>query len=608
MLIPKLNFLESTSLLLVFMLLVLMLLVPASGSAEPASEVTKTLQRPRMTVDTEFVASRGQSRKVHEGDDLQAALNGAEAGDTLILDAGASFVGTFTLPAKSGNEWIVVRSSASEVDHSAVSRSLPLHNAKDKPIALPSPGFRVDPSYSHLMPTIIVGGEVGIVAAPGAHHYRFIGIEIRAAETGEHFKDKTRPRQTKGAERERSVQPTHQTLVSLGSVKMTLEQLPHHIIFDRCFLRGNSSQGTLRGIAMNSRHTAVIDSYLADFKSVGFDSQAIAGWAGPGPFKIENNYLEGAGENVMFGGGTPGISGLVPSDIEIRRNYFYKPLSWKIGHPQYAGTPWTIKNLFELKNARRVVVEGNIFENSWLHAQDGFAVLLTVRTENDKVAWAAVEDVLFTNNVIRNSGAGINVLGVDDNSAHGNGHTWRIEIKNNLFTQIGGEEWGSGVLFQLLDQMHHISIDHNTALQSGSIAFGERAPLTGFVFSNNIVLHNDYGFIGSGSGVGNPSLERYFPNASLLGNVIAGGPADAYPKNNYFPESLNQAGFMNQAEGDFRLKESSPYKHAATDGTDIGVNFKTLCAALGSAWPAVVACTSGKTVSTEHILSKGDKP
>src|SRR5690606_23447694 len=98
-----------------------------------------------------------------------------------------------------------------------------------------------------------------------------------------------------------------------------------------------------------------------DFMEVGNDSQAIAGWNGPGPFKIVNNYLEGAGENIMFGGATPRIEGLVPADIVIRGNHFHKPLRWRIGDPSYEGIPWSVKNLFELKNARRVVIDGNIF-------------------------------------------------------------------------------------------------------------------------------------------------------------------------------------------------------------------------------------------------------
>ena len=67
------------------------------------------------------------------------------------------------------------------------------------------------------------------------------------------------------------------------------------IVVDRCYLHGDPRKGTRRGIALNARRAAVVDSYLADFKEAGADSQAIAGWNGPGPFAITNNYLEAAG-------------------------------------------------------------------------------------------------------------------------------------------------------------------------------------------------------------------------------------------------------------------------------------------------------------------------
>src|SRR5207302_1285194 len=139
-------------------------------------------------------------------------------------------------------------------------------------------------------------------------------------------------------------------------------------------------RGGRRGIAMNSAATAVIDSALWGFTEVGADAQAIASWSGTGPFKIVNNYLEASGENVMFGGDGPSILNLVPADIEVRGNYFFKPLTWKVGDPSYAGVAWTVKNLFELKNAQRVLLDGNIFEHNWVGAdQHGAAVLFTVR-------------------------------------------------------------------------------------------------------------------------------------------------------------------------------------------------------------------------------------
>src|SRR5215216_3864524 len=43
--------------------------------------------------------------------DLQKALDQARPGDTIILQAGAVYEGPFTLPAKSGNEFITIQSS-----------------------------------------------------------------------------------------------------------------------------------------------------------------------------------------------------------------------------------------------------------------------------------------------------------------------------------------------------------------------------------------------------------------------------------------------------------------------------------------------------------------
>lgn len=49
---------------------------------------------------------------VPSGGDFQAALNAAQPGDTIVLQAGATYVGSFTLPVKSGTEYITVQTSA----------------------------------------------------------------------------------------------------------------------------------------------------------------------------------------------------------------------------------------------------------------------------------------------------------------------------------------------------------------------------------------------------------------------------------------------------------------------------------------------------------------
>src|SRR5260370_21827542 len=100
----------------------------------------------------------------------------------------------------------------------------------------------------------------------------------------------------------------------------------------------------------------------------------------------------------MFGGADPKAPGLLRADIEIRKNHLFKPLSWKADDPSFAGTQWTVKNLLELKNAQRVLVDGNLLQNNWTQAQTGVAVLFTPRNQDGTAPFSAVRDVTFTNN------------------------------------------------------------------------------------------------------------------------------------------------------------------------------------------------------------------
>jgi hypothetical protein len=511
-----------------------------------ASALAAAPEPPRQFVDTTYVPPTGQTIVVDSGGSFQAALDMAQPGDMISLRAGATFVGPFTLPVKSGTGWIIVRTSAPDA-------------------GLPPPGVRITPAYASAMPKIVSADSGGaIVTAPGAHHFRFIGVEFTVA----------------------SNVSLNYGLVRLGegtSVQNTLAKVPHHLIFDRVYVHGNPSVNLRRGFALNSAWTAVIDSHVSGAHEVGADSQAIAAWNGPGPFKIVNNYLEGAGENVLFGGADPTIVDLVPSDIEVRGNYMYKPLSWRIQDPGYAGIPWTVKNLFELKNARRVLVEGNVFENNWLHAQNGFAILFTPRNQDGSAPWSVVEDVTFVRNIVRHSGSAVNVLGSDDIQT--SQQTRRILIQGNLFEDVNSSRWGgSGRLFQMLRGINDIVIDHNTAFHSGEIIMAEGTPHVGVVYRNNLTAHNTYGVGGNGT-FGNPllTLSTYFPGVVFLKNVLMGGDFGDYPPGNHFPVSWIDVGFVDLARGDYRLSTTSPYRAAGTDGNDIGIDVDALTAATAGA-------------------------
>lgn len=471
----------------------------------------------------------------------QVALYFAAFAGVIALEAGAEFIGNFVLPKKNGNNWIIIRTAA---------------EAK-----LPPAGTRLTPSAAGALPKLLSpNGEAALKTAPGAHHYRLIGLEIGLApKVGKNY-----------------------GIVQFGDDSQSrLEAVPHDLIIDRCWIHGNATGDVSRGVSLNSARTAVIDSSISDCHGVGFDTQAIAGWNGPGPFRIVNNYLEGAGENVMFGGADPKIANLVPSDIEFRQNYCFKPLAWKPGDPAYAGTHWSVKNIFELKNAQRVLIDGNIFEHNWVDAQNGYSILFTVRNQDGGAPWSVVQDVTFTNNIVRGVSSAINMLGRDYN--YPSGQLARVKIRNNLFDQITWDTWGGRGHFLLITNTQDVKVENNTVMQSGNLLTAYGDPLTtankGFVFQNNIAPHNNYGVIGDGTSTGIPTLSAFYPGATFAGNVLAGGQSPLYPTGNYFPGTLDEIGFTDRDNGNYRLSAASPFRNRGTNGRDPGVDLDELNAA-----------------------------
>ena len=242
---------------------------------------------------TALLASRPASAAtitVNSGDDLQAAINAAVPGDTIVLQAAATFTGNYQLPAKSGSSYITIRSSVPDA-------------------SLPPDGTRMTPEYAPLLARIQSDAYgPAMMTLAGASYWRLLFLEFAP-----------------------SVPSGAANLVELGATgtsQNTMEAVPQHLVIDRCYLHGDPTSGQRRGVALNSGDTSVINSYFADFKAVDVDTQAIGSWNGPGPFVIENNYLEASGENIMFGGADSSIPNLVASDITIRRNQITKPTAW----------------------------------------------------------------------------------------------------------------------------------------------------------------------------------------------------------------------------------------------------------------------------------------
>jgi len=471
----------------------------------------------------------GSTVVITSGAALQAAINNAQPGDTLLLQAGVTFSGNYILPVKSGSSYITIRSSAADS-------------------TLPDANTRIDPSFAAKLPKIqSPNSDAAIATMPGAHHYRLQCLEFLANAQG--LND----------------------IVQLGdgsSKQNTLANVPHDLVVDRVYMHGDSTYGQKRGIALNSASTTIVNSYISNIHADSQDSQAIGGWNGPGPYTISNNYLEAAGENFMLGGADPSIPNLVPSNITFTRNYVTKPMSWR------SQTSWNVKNLLELKNAQSVVIDSNIFENNWAAAQTGYAIVFTPRNQDGTAPWSAVQHIQFTNNIVRHVSSGVNILGTD--YFYPSQLTTDVVIRNNVFDDVSWNYGGDG-RFLMMNGGNNVTVDHNTVIQSGnSVVYAYGTTVTGFTFTNNIAPDNQWAITGDGSSPGNQAIQTYFPGSTFQKNVIAGANAATYPANNFYPPSLSSVGFVDLAGGNYALSASSPYLHSATDGTAVGCDVTRL--------------------------------
>jgi Carbohydrate binding module (family 6) len=485
---------------------------------------------------------------VPAGGNLQAAIDAAKPGDVIELAAGATFDGPFKLRAKAG------MSATSRITIRSVLSS-----------GLPAAGVRITPAAAPLLANIrATTAGPAMRTEPGAAYWTLMFLEfMQSASNGS------------------------ASLVEFGGAgtsQSTLASVPHHLVVDRCYLHGNPSYGQRRGLALNSGNTSVINSYFSDFKGVLQDTQAICGWNGPGPFLIENNHLEAAGENIMFGGNDPAIPNLIPTNIKIRRNLITKPTAWMT-------QSWTVKNLMEFKNAKDVVIEGNTIENNWAAGQQGYSIVLTPRNQNNTAPWVIVKNVVIQNNVIRHVAAAFNILGYDDIST--SQQTQDILIRNNLIYDVN-TRWqtagspANGRLAIIGAGPKNIVFDHNTVDNNGSSTlyfYGGKTPtgvrITGFELTNNLLRMSTYGVFGDKIGQGTVAFNYYTPSAIVQRNTLAGASAKLYPVGNDFPTVAQWlADFINVGAADYRLKATSLSNNAGTDGKDLGVDYTELLAAL----------------------------
>lgn len=484
---------------------------------------------------------------------IQSAINAAQLGDTIVVEAGRTYTENLILKYKSnGSGWITIQSS--------------------KLNQLPGAGNRVSPSDAVNMPKLqsthyaesVLSTQSG---STPTHHYKLIGLEI--------------------SRRTDSPSSTSYNLINFGtegSQQNTLDKVPYDFVIDRCYVHGLDNAATRRGLNISAKNVQVLNSYFSKFHDPGFDSQAILAWNTPGDVIIKNNFLEGASENFMVGGVEITIPGIVVTNILVEHNHFFKPLSWR-------GQNKGVKNLIEFKNGKDAVVRYNIFENVWGEAQDGSAVVLTPRVDATGVR-SRVQDIRFEYNILKNVGGVFQMLSENDygGEAERTEPLKNITIENNLAISAGSDNGNNGRINMFSKGRttngqisENIIMNHNTFIMGGNSPYRSYAMdgsgfISNLVFNNNIVAQPNGSFFGvhtSGMATGTASLNESALSWSFNKNALQMG-ASGHPNTSFYTSNINGFSFVNHSAGDYRLSSSSSYKSAGTDGKDIGADIEEL--------------------------------
>jgi len=533
----------------------------------------------------------GTTIPVSAGGDFQAALNSAGCGDTISLQAGATFTGSFTLPAKGCDDahWIIIRTSASD-------SSLPAEGTRITPCyagvaSLPGrPPFNCVSTQNVMAKLNFTSSGTGpIVMASGATHYRLLGLEItRSAGTG--------------------------IVYSLASI--AAGGSADHVYFDRVWMHGTALDETTRGLQLGgSTYMAVVDSYFTDFHCISVtgactDAQAVSGGLGSlpqGPYKISDNFLEASAESILFGGGAATVA---PTDIEITRNHMFKPLTWLQGQSGFVGVVFAVKNHLELKNAQRVLVDGNILENTWGgFSQNGFSILITPKNQNNACPSCLVTDVTIRYNTSSHIGAGMQVANGLSDAGGPPYDGQRYSIHDDIFDDIDPVTYvGSGVFAQVsmgdgTPLLQNVSLDHITGFPPSELLnvgddTGVNLPMANIFFTNSIVNAGAYPVWSTGGStncaikdVPITTMTACFTNSSLATNAIIASPknypSSSWPTGNFFPINAAAVQFVNYNNGnggDYHLQSTSPYKNAGTDGKDLGADVNAVLAAIAGVY------------------------
>jgi hypothetical protein len=429
-------------------------------------------------------------------------------------------------------------------------------------------------------------------------------------------------------------------------------------IIDRCIFKGASEwpNRQISSVNLTASRSAIVDSRIEAMKMWSSVNPASGSWeystfgqreayavfiSRGNVQKIHGTFIECQGICVFAEEESTGVK----SDLTLTRNHFYNNPVDMAGGPQSNGLYYRRRQHFELKQGKRVWLDGNTFEGGWVDATPaGAALIFTPRASVAPAAQSYISDITITNNTIKNSCSGIGISGHDETNYPTGFLSSRFKIANNVFHDLDCYKFVSnpsltgGTIVQgyavvLFGPMEDITFDHNTVLdgrgrQPAAIQYfyGKHEGLN---ITNNLLTHNHQngaGLLGANGNFGNlPAVsgttkqiwDSTTYNSRFSQNVLIPGVKDTASDINY--ESTNSnltfsqpacaayysgftdntcvgspggndtanerhaaAGFYDSARRNLTLRIDSPVKASLrTDGVDAGADMNALEAAQG---------------------------
>ena len=284
----------------------------------------------------------------------------------------------------------------------------------------------------------------------------------------------------------------------------------------------------------------------------------------------------------MFGGADPAIPDLVPADIEVAAQPHRQAARLaESAHREFEGVAWTVKNLFELKNARRVLVDGNLFEYNWPHAQNGFAILFTVRNQDGGVAVVdgRGRDLREQPRPARR-GRASTCSGTDD--IHASQPTRRIAIlQQPVRRRRRATGAPAGCSSSSTARATSASITTPRSRPTPRSFGGDRTPHERLRLPEQHRPAQPIRRDRIGHRLGPSHARSLFPARGRAAQRDRRRARRIVPGRQLLSRRRSMASASSDAQrGDYRLAPSSPYKHAATDGRDPGADIDAVAPAI----------------------------